>query len=68
MRKQVEGYIGYEKDTGNGAIVNTDLRAYEILKRKKQARINKENEFNELKDKVDTLTSLVEKLIEKVDK
>jgi hypothetical protein len=68
MKKQIEGYTGYEKDTVNGAIVNTDLNTYNILKKRKENRIRQTKEFSELKNKVDTLTSLVEKLIEKVDK
>ena len=68
MKQIVDGYTNFEKDLKSGSIVNRDLKTYEILKRKKKLRNKQAEEFNELKTKVDTLTSLVEKLIEKVDK
>ena len=68
MKQIVDGYTNFEKDLKSGSIVNRDLKTYEILKRKKNLKNKQAAEFNELKTKVDTLTSLVEKLIEKVDK
>ena len=68
MKQIVDGYTNFEKDLKNGSIVNRDMKAYEILKRKKNLKNKQKEEFDELKTKVDTLTSLVEKLIEKIDK
>ena len=68
MKQIVDGYTNFEKNLKNGSIVNRDMKAYEILKRKKNLKNKQKEEFDELKTKVDTLTSLVEKLIEKIDK
>ena len=68
MKQIVDGYTNFEKDLKSGSIVNRDLKTYEILKRKKNLKNKQKEEFDELKTKVDTLTSLVEKLIEKIDK
>jgi len=58
----------FEKDLSSGAIINRDVKRYEALKKQKELRKQQEQEFSELKNDVKNLTSLVEKLIEKIDK
>jgi hypothetical protein len=60
--------ISFEKDTQTGAIINRDTKTYNALKRKKELQKEKEKEMAELKSDVKNLTSLVEKLIQKIDK
>ena len=57
-----------ERDTTNGAILSNDQDAYRAaLSRRNSARYRKE-EINNLHNKVDELTNLVQKLVEKMDK
>jgi hypothetical protein len=58
----------FEKDLSSGAIINRDIKTYNALKRKKELKKEKEKEMAELKSDVKNLTSLVEKLIQKIDK
>ena len=58
----------FEKDLSSGAIINRDIKTYNALKRKKELQKEKEEEIVELKNDVKNLTSLVEKLIQKIDK
>ena len=67
-RLVLKNNTGFEKDTTTGAIVNRDTKTYKILKRKKQLQKEKEIEIEKLKSDVKNLTSLVEKLVKKIDK
>lgn len=58
----------FEKDTLSGAIINRDTKTYNILKRKKELQNKKEEEIENLKNDVKNLTSIVEKLVKKLDK
>lgn len=57
-----------ERDLKTKAILSNDTVGYRAALAKRRLRKDKEKEFNELKNKVDNLTSLVERLIEKIDK
>ena len=57
-----------ERDTQTKAILSNDVDGYREAIARRSLRKNKEKEFNELKNKVDNLTNLVEKLVEKLDK
>lgn len=58
----------YEKDLNSGAIVNRDLKTYNALRQKRKLQKEKDNEIAQIKNDVKNLTSLVEKLIQKIDK
>jgi len=57
-----------ERDTQTKAILSNDVDGYRAAIARRSLRKSKEKEFNELKNKVDNLTTLVEKLVEKLDK
>lgn len=57
-----------ERDTQTKAILSNDVDGYRAAIARRSLRKSKEEEFNELKNKVDNLTTLVEKLVEKLDK
>jgi len=57
-----------ERDTHTKAILSNDGNGYRAALARRSLRKKKEKEFNELKNKVDNLTTLVEKLVEKLDK
>ena len=64
----VKENINLERDTKTKAILTNDLDGYRAALQRRENRKNKEKEFNELKDKVDNLTNLVETLVKKLDK
>lgn len=57
-----------ERDTHTKAILSNDLDGYRAALQKRALRKSKEKEFDELKNKVDNLTNLVETLVKKLDK
>jgi methyl coenzyme M reductase subunit C-like uncharacterized protein (methanogenesis marker protein 7) len=57
-----------ERDTNTKAILSNDIDGYRAAIQRRTIRLKKEEEFNELKDKVDNLTNLVETLVKKLDK
>lgn len=57
-----------ERDLKTKAILSNDTSGYRAALAKRKLRKDKEKEFNDLKNRVDNLTSLVEKLVEKLDK
>lgn len=57
-----------ERDTNTKAILSNDTDGYRAAIQRRTIRLKKEEEFNELKDKVDNLTNLVETLVKKLDK
>lgn len=57
-----------ERDLKTKAILSNDTVGYRAALAKRKLRKDKEKEFNDLKNRVDNLTSLVEKLVEKLDK
>ena len=68
MKKIVKEYKAFEKDSYTGAIINKDIAAYNLYKRKREAQKIKDLEMNNLKTKVDHLTTMVEKILLKLDK
>jgi hypothetical protein len=67
-RLLVEENKKLERDTHTKAILSNDVDGYRAAIARRSLRKGKEKEFNELKNKVDNLTTLVEKLVEKLDK
>ena len=57
-----------ERDTHTKAILSNDTDGYRAALQRRALRKNKEKEFDELKNKVDNLTNLVETLVKKLDK
>ena len=68
MRKIVKENKNFEKDLTTGALINRNTKLYNAIKKRKEEKLKKENEINDLKEQVKTLTSLVEKLVNKIDK
>ena len=64
MRQIVKDNTDYEKDLYSGAIINRSFAQYEAARKRKKIAAEKEKEISDLKNQVNTLTSLVEKLIE----
>lgn len=64
----VKDDITLERDTNTKAILSNDVDGYRAALQKRAIRKNKEKEFDELKNKVDNLTNLVETLVKKLDK
>ena len=64
MRQIVKDNTDYEKDLYSGAIINRSRARYEAAQKRKSIAAEKEKEISDLKNQVNTLTALVEKLIE----
>lgn len=67
MKVKVKGYE-LEKDEKTGIVLSTDIDGYRAALLRKKIAAKKNEEIKTLNDKVDKLTSIVEKLIEKMDK
>ena len=57
-----------ERDVDNKAILSTDKKAYRAALAKRAYTQKQKEEINNLNRKVDDLTNLVHKLVEKMDK
>ena len=57
-----------ERDVDNKAILSTDKKAYRAALAKRAYIQKQKKEINNLNKKVDDLTNLVHKLVEKMDK
>lgn len=63
---KVDGHPGYYRDMVTGAIVNKNTTALEAAKKKKAA-LNRDRErMDELEQKVDNLTGMLETLLTKL--
>ena len=63
---KVEGHSNLVRDEGSTAIVNTDMTAYLLQKKRKEVFRNQVKEINTLKDDVTEIKALLHTLIEKI--
>jgi len=63
---KVEGHPGYYRDMVTGAIINKNKSALEAAKKKKEALIRDRERMEELENKVDNLTNMLETLLTKL--
>jgi hypothetical protein len=63
---KVEGHSNLLRDGGSTAIVNNDVAAYRLQKRRKEIFKNQVKEINTLKDDVTEIKALLHTLIEKI--
>ena len=65
-RIKVEGHSNLVRDTNSGAILNINKSEAEIARARKEARRQKDREFEDLKNEVGEIKNLLHKLIEKM--
>ncbi len=65
-RIKVEGHTNLVRDTHSGAILNINNSEVENARARKEARRNKDREFEDLKNEVGEIKNLLHKLIEKM--
>lgn len=63
---QVEGQSNLARDSHSGCIVNINKQEIQIAREAKQKRLEKNREFEELKNEVGELRQLLNKLVEKL--
>lgn len=68
QRLIVKENTALERDVDNKAILSTDKKAYRAALAKRAYTQKQKKEINNLNKKVDDLTNLVHKLVEKMDK
>jgi hypothetical protein len=64
---KVEGHTGISRDETTGAIVNTDMKSYQLAKKRKETFLNQRNEINNLKEEIGEIKNLLTTLIERVN-
>ena len=64
---KVEGYSGLARDEESSAIVNTDLNAYQLAKKRKERMQTQSNEINNLKEEVSEIKKLLQNIVEKLN-
>jgi hypothetical protein len=64
---KVDGHSSLVRDEETTAIVNTDIEAYYLAKKRKEMFISQRKEINTLKEDVTEIKSLLVKIIEKID-
>jgi len=64
---RVEGYSSLARDDESSAIVNTDMNAYQLAKKRKEKMQTQTNEINTLKGEVGEIKELLQTLIEKLN-
>ena len=62
----VEGSNGLARDVNTGAIVNINKEEIHAAREAKKRRKNKDAEFEQLKNEVDEMKELLNKLVEKL--
>lgn len=65
-RIKVEGHSNLVRDTNSGAILNINKSEVEVARARKEARRQKDKEFEDLKNEVGEIKDLLHKLIEKM--
>lgn len=63
----VEGDPNFVKDTETGAILNTNKSQIQQAKARKKARVQQQNELNNLKKDVGDMKIMLAKILEKID-
>jgi len=66
MRVKVENNKSFARDLNSGAIININSTQAEIVRKKKAARLQQQQEMSELKGEVAEIKELLNKLIEKL--
>jgi len=64
---KVEGHNGIVKDTETGMILNINKQEISAARKRKLERREKEKEFENLKNEVSDIKSMLTKIIEKLD-
>ena len=64
---RVEGYSSLARDEESSAIVNTDLNAYQLAKKRKERMQTQSNEINNLKEEVSEIKKLLQNIVEKLN-
>jgi len=63
----VEGDPNFVKDTETGAILNTNKSEIQQAKARKKARLQQQNELDDLKQDVSDMKIMLSKILEKID-
>ena len=64
---KVEGHRDLLRDKDNGAILNINKEEISAARKRKLERRQKEKEFEELKNEVSDIKTMLTKIIEKID-
>ena len=64
MRLNIKNRPGLQRDINSGAVINTDITAYQKALNAKAAAEQKENELQDIKNEVQDLKILMNKIIE----
>lgn len=64
---QVEGHSHLVREESSTAIVNTDINAYYLAKKRKEAYRTQANEINTLKNEVTEIKQLLSQLVDKLN-
>ena len=64
---QVEGHSHLVREESSTAIVNTDINAYYLAKKRKEAYRTQVNEINTLKNEVTEIKQLLSQLVDKLN-
>jgi len=64
---QVEGHSHLIREESSTAIVNTDINAYYLAKKRKEAYRTQVNEINTLKNEVTEIKQLLSQLVDKLN-
>lgn len=64
---KVEGHSSLVRDAESTAIVNTDIEAYFLAKKRKEMFLSQRKEINTLKEDVNEIKNILHKLLEKVN-
>jgi vacuolar-type H+-ATPase subunit D/Vma8 len=66
MRVNIKNRPGLQRDINSGAVINTDITAYQKALNAKAAAEQKENELQDIKNEVQDLKILMNKIIERL--
>ena len=64
---KVEGEPGFVRDQDTGAILNTNKSEIQQAKARKKARLEQQNELDNLKQDVSDMKIMLSKILEKID-
>ena len=64
---KVEGEPGFVRDQNTGAILNTNKSEIQQAKARKKARLEQQNELDNLKQDVSDMKIMLSKILEKID-
>ena len=64
---KVEGEPGFVRDQNTGAILNTNRIEIQQAKARKKARLQQQNELDNLKQDVGEMKIMLSKILEKID-